>query len=453
MCADECGSSLVHKAAQYGHLAILKMLCSDLPSMYLQAADSNFDTPAMLAVQGGHVECLQYLVQEGGVPLEVKDAGGETLLHHAAYHGQHRCLELLLKLLKTTQKTDQPTEILDDSGVTPAHFAAQRGHLECLQLLMNYGYSAILPDREGQKPSDWADAMGQAICTRYLIMVETSWALSQEVSRLGEQVHILRKQNEQLKEVLKFQEQEHRATVGKLQQEHDLKVTRMKEQYIDLTTSLLKDIGQNTKPAGSDQKDGPRPQQSAHGKKSEAPTQGSKSKPPPGTEGVGKRKPTRPAPVMERSSQAQLRDGEAVEQTLDEIDYRATTPQEVLRRQLTSVEQRMNASREIRRKRSVMAASEGKSTDKPPNKPQNHTSEQQERRPMKVKFAANVTEIGGAPERQGNKQQAASPSASSSPLHTSLAQGTKDSNSDSAAPSSGSDSRSHVSDQSHGKKS
>ena len=68
----------------------------------------------------------------------------------------------------------------------------------------------------------------------------------------------LRKQNEQLKEVLKFQEQEHRVAVGKLQQEHDLRVTRMKEQYIDLAASLLKDIGQNTKIASVDQKDGTR---------------------------------------------------------------------------------------------------------------------------------------------------------------------------------------------------
>eukprot|EP00731_Ephydatia_muelleri_P000789 Em0001g789a len=459
VCSDESGSTLVHKASQCGHLAILRMLCSDLPLAYMQAADSNFDTPAMLAIQGGHVECLQYLIQEGGVPLEVKDAGGETLLHHAAYHGQHRCLELLLKLLKATQKTDQPTEILDDSGVTPAHFAAQRGHLECLQLLMNYGYSVILPDREGQKPSDWADAMGQAICTRYLIMVETSWALSLEVSRLGEQVHILRKQNEQLKEVLKFQEQEHRVAVGKLQQEHDLRVTRMKEQYIDLTASLLKDIGQNTKIASVDQKDGTRTQQPVHGKKADAPPQGGKGKLPPGTEVSGKRKPLRSAPAPERSAQVQARDGEAVEQALDEMDYRATTPQEVLRRQMTSVEQRMNASREIRKKQPVMATlacapqspSEAKATDKPPNKSQHHTSEQQERRPMKVKFAANVTEIS-PPERQGSKQQAATPT--SSPLHTSSAQSSRDSTSSDSAATNGSDSRSHQSSEpSHSRKS
>ena len=152
--------------------------------------------------------------------------------------------------------------------------------------------------------------------------------------------------------------------MGKLQQEHDLKVTKMKEQYIDLTTSLLKDIGQNTKPTSSDLKDATRyviqkwggggggwrwgveggvevgggggegaachsyvptstrvlslltsrPQQSMHGKKGDAPSQGTKGKPPPGLEGAAKRKPSRPAPVVERPSQAQPReprDGEA----------------------------------------------------------------------------------------------------------------------------------------------
>ena len=40
------------------------------------------------SLQGGHVDCLQWLVEEGRVPLQVRDAGGETLMHHAAYHGQ-----------------------------------------------------------------------------------------------------------------------------------------------------------------------------------------------------------------------------------------------------------------------------------------------------------------------------------------------------------------------------
>ena len=39
-------------------------------------------------VQGGHVECVQWMVEECKVPLEVRDTGGETLMHHAAYNGQ-----------------------------------------------------------------------------------------------------------------------------------------------------------------------------------------------------------------------------------------------------------------------------------------------------------------------------------------------------------------------------
>ena len=41
-------------------------------------------------VQGGHLECLKSLIEEGGVSLTVVGAGGETLLHHAAFHGQVR---------------------------------------------------------------------------------------------------------------------------------------------------------------------------------------------------------------------------------------------------------------------------------------------------------------------------------------------------------------------------
>ena len=43
-------------------------------------------------------------------------------------------------------------------------------------------------DRENQKPVDWADAMGQNICVRYLMMYETFWALSGELTHMAEQL-------------------------------------------------------------------------------------------------------------------------------------------------------------------------------------------------------------------------------------------------------------------------
>ena len=52
------------------------------------------------------------------------------------------------------------------------------------QLLIDHGYSVVHPDRENQKPLDWADAMGQTLPVHYLMMFETCWTLSAEVARL-----------------------------------------------------------------------------------------------------------------------------------------------------------------------------------------------------------------------------------------------------------------------------
>ena len=43
-------------------------------------------------------------------------------------------------------------------------------------------------DRENQRPVDWADAMGQNICVRYLMMYETCWALSGELTHMAKQL-------------------------------------------------------------------------------------------------------------------------------------------------------------------------------------------------------------------------------------------------------------------------
>ena len=94
------------------------------------------------------MECLKWFVEEQGIPLTVPDAGGETLIHHAAFHGQVKCLEYLLHRANKSGESvcqcycdnDSIFIILftlaytDESGVTPAHFAAQRGHLDCLRV-------------------------------------------------------------------------------------------------------------------------------------------------------------------------------------------------------------------------------------------------------------------------------------------------------------------------------
>ena len=78
----------------------------------------------------------------------VPEAGGETLLHHAAFHGQTKCLEFLIHKTKKSSESvgecggcgllryhgDAFAGFVDESGVSPAHFAAQKGHLDCLRV-------------------------------------------------------------------------------------------------------------------------------------------------------------------------------------------------------------------------------------------------------------------------------------------------------------------------------
>lgn len=51
MSRDENDSTLLHKAAAYGQLAVLQMLSKEVPSSFLQLPDNFFLTPAMLAIQ------------------------------------------------------------------------------------------------------------------------------------------------------------------------------------------------------------------------------------------------------------------------------------------------------------------------------------------------------------------------------------------------------------------
>jgi len=55
---------------------------------------------------------------------------------------------------------------------------------------MDHGYSVVLPDDKNQKPLNWADAKGQMLCVRYLMMYETCWDLSSKVAHLVERLQM-----------------------------------------------------------------------------------------------------------------------------------------------------------------------------------------------------------------------------------------------------------------------
>ncbi len=53
----------------------------------------------------------------------------------------------------------------------------------------------------------------------------------------------LRKEYDKLRETLTLQTQEHQHAMGLLQQSHEERISKIREQYVDFTASLLKNTG------------------------------------------------------------------------------------------------------------------------------------------------------------------------------------------------------------------
>uniref|UniRef100_A0A8D3DNZ0 Ankyrin repeat domain 52a n=1 Tax=Scophthalmus maximus TaxID=52904 RepID=A0A8D3DNZ0_SCOMX len=129
----------------------------------------SFRTSLMLAVQGGHTDCVHFLLEKGALP-DAMDKRGSTALHRGAVLGHDDCVTALLEhkasaLCKDTQ------------GRTPLHYAASRGHTEILASLVQ-GAMATDPqdkllDNKQYTPLHWAAYKGHEDCLEVLLEFKT----------------------------------------------------------------------------------------------------------------------------------------------------------------------------------------------------------------------------------------------------------------------------------------
>jgi len=89
-------------------------------------------TPAQGAAIFGDVKSLTNYIKNGDKSVFMPDKGGLTSVHSAAQGGHLECLRLLIE-------NGAEVNSVSNKGETPADFAAQGGHIECLRFLRENG--------------------------------------------------------------------------------------------------------------------------------------------------------------------------------------------------------------------------------------------------------------------------------------------------------------------------
>jgi ankyrin repeat protein len=138
-----------HYACKHGHADILEMLIVKGGANPNIAADFGL-TPAMVAVEQGHDECLLVLLKDLSVEeINQPDVSGRTCFWLAAYHGQVECLHLLVS-------HGCQVNVRDTQGRSAVHAAARSADNEdALRFVCAIGSVDInRPDRDGSTPLD-----------------------------------------------------------------------------------------------------------------------------------------------------------------------------------------------------------------------------------------------------------------------------------------------------------
>uniref|UniRef100_H0X2J9 Pleckstrin homology domain containing O2 n=1 Tax=Otolemur garnettii TaxID=30611 RepID=H0X2J9_OTOGA len=130
-CENKDGLTLLHCAAQKGHVPVLEFIMEDLEDVNLDHTDKLGRTAFHRAAEHGQLDAVDFLVGSG-CDHSVKDKEGNTALHLAAGRGHVAVLQQLVDIGLDLE--EQNVE-----GLTALHAAAEGTHPDCVQLLLRAG--------------------------------------------------------------------------------------------------------------------------------------------------------------------------------------------------------------------------------------------------------------------------------------------------------------------------
>ena len=160
---DPSGLTLLHLACQHGHLDIVQYLIND-QNFNPETTTPNGRTPLHIACNSGHLHIIKCLITDHKCNPHCTDSDGYTPLHAAS----ESCNIETVKYLITKQGCDP--HVLDGIDNTPLHYAGESGYLGIVQeLITNFNCDPQKSNSRGSIPLHFACRAGQTAVARYLI--------------------------------------------------------------------------------------------------------------------------------------------------------------------------------------------------------------------------------------------------------------------------------------------
>lgn len=142
---DESGWTPLHIAASIGNLEVLQLLLSHEPKPDVNLQTNNGSTPVHLATSKKHFDIVKELVNNGA-SVRIKDKKSQYPLHRAAAVGSLPLVEFLIKDGKS------PINAKDIGGWTALHHALAEGFGDVAVLLVKLGADYNVEDSDGLTP-------------------------------------------------------------------------------------------------------------------------------------------------------------------------------------------------------------------------------------------------------------------------------------------------------------
>ena len=124
------------------------------------------DTPIHIASQNGHLQIVQYLIEEQNVDKDIKGNADWTPLHYVCWKNKGNSQFPIVKYLISIGAN---IEAKDGIGKRPLHCACEKGDLPIVKFLISKGAEIEPKDKNHKTPLNYASNSGKIDVVKFLL--------------------------------------------------------------------------------------------------------------------------------------------------------------------------------------------------------------------------------------------------------------------------------------------